>query len=97
MSFGNLARRHAVVGDAPEIGWVLARWAHGQGFATEAVRAVIAWGEAELGDRPTVCIIDPEHAASIRVAEKCGYRLVEHATYRGEPVLSFVRDRCHVR
>src|SRR5689334_19710331 len=27
----------------PEIGWVMAPWAQGQGFATEAVRAATAW------------------------------------------------------
>src|SRR5689334_24822940 len=33
----------------PEIGWVLATWAHGRGLATEAVRAVVAWGDARFG------------------------------------------------
>src|SRR5271154_1101805 len=28
---------------APEIGWVLAPWAHGPGLATEAVRAALSW------------------------------------------------------
>ena len=30
----------------PELGWVLASRAHGKGYATEAVRAAIAWGAA---------------------------------------------------
>src|SRR5262245_47469463 len=34
---------------APEIGWVLATWAHGRGFATEAVRAAVAWGDRHFG------------------------------------------------
>jgi RimJ/RimL family protein N-acetyltransferase len=29
----------------PEAGWVLASRAHGKGYATEAVRAIIAWGD----------------------------------------------------
>ena len=61
----------------PELGWVLATRVHGKGYATEAVRAAIAWGDANIrssgsGLGRTVCIIHPEHARSIRVAEKCG-------------------------
>ncbi|WP_198284504.1 GNAT family N-acetyltransferase [Komagataeibacter europaeus] len=39
------------LGAVPEAGWVLARWAHGQGFATEALRAALAWtdGRARRG------------------------------------------------
>ena len=32
----------------PEIGWVLAPHAHGKGYATEAVQAVVAWGDKPL-------------------------------------------------
>jgi RimJ/RimL family protein N-acetyltransferase len=35
------------LGNAPEVGWVLAPWAHGRGLATEAVRA-----RPRLGRRP---------------------------------------------
>lgn len=70
---------------APEIGWVLAPWAHGVGFATEAVRAAIAWGEGHFGAVPTVCLIDPDNAASLRVAEKCGYREFARTTYKDSP------------
>src|SRR5262249_20611442 len=91
VGFGNLRRDITPpLGDAPEAGWVLARWAHGQGFATEAVSTVLAWASTRF-DRPTVCIIDPDNAASIRVAEKCGYRFVTHATYRGAPILTYER------
>src|SRR5262245_3181356 len=58
---------------APEIGWVLAPWAYGRGFATEAVAAALGWGDRHFGSTPTVCMIAPENTASIRVAEKCGY------------------------
>jgi RimJ/RimL family protein N-acetyltransferase len=91
VGFANLRRTITPpLGDAPEAGWVLAHWAHGQGFATEAVTAALAWAATAFAG-PTVCIIDPDNAASIRVAEKVGYRLVTQATYRGEPVLSYER------
>jgi len=75
----------------PEAGWVLASWSHGQGFATEAVRAALAWGDRHFGARPTACIIVPEHAASIRVAQKCGYREFVQATYKGHATVMFRR------
>jgi RimJ/RimL family protein N-acetyltransferase len=77
--------------DAPEVGWVLARHAHGRGIATEAVRAVLAWGDARFAR--TQCIIDPDHAASIRVATKCGFVEIARATYRDAPTVVLERTR----
>ena len=76
----------------PEVGWALAPWAHGHGFATEAVRAALAWGDAALRPARAVCLIAPENAASIRVAEKCGFRERGRATYGAAPTLVFERD-----
>ena len=76
----------------PEIGWVLASQAHGRGYATEAVRTVVTWGDEQFGGVRTACIIAPENLASIRVAEKCGYRELQPTTYRGQPTLMFVRE-----
>jgi RimJ/RimL family protein N-acetyltransferase len=71
----------------PEIGWCLAPWAHGQGFATEAVKAVLAWGDHHFGPIPTACIIAPENTPSLRVAEKSGYNESCRTTYKGQPTL----------
>ena len=76
----------------PEIGWVLASHAHGKGYATEAVRAIVAWGDAHFQSPRTACIITPENLGSIRVAEKCGYRELQIANYKGKPTLMFFRD-----
>ena len=78
--------------DAPEIGWALMPWAHGRGLATEAVGAAVGWGDRHLGPRATACMIDPDNAASIRVAAKCGYREFARATYKGQPTILFRRD-----
>ena len=74
-----------------EIGWILAPDMHGQGYATEAAEAALAWAEAVLKAPQYVAIIDAANAASIRVAEKCGFNENEPATYRGEPILLFRR------
>lgn len=79
----------------PELGWVLAPHAHGKGFATEAVRAALLWADEHLEQPRTVCIITPENAASIHVAEKCGYREVQRTTYLGEPTILYLRSRRH--
>lgn len=79
-------------GRAPEAGWVLAPWAHGKGYATEAVRAGTAWLSERLGPVRTVCMIDPGNLPSIRVAEKCGYRRWAETTYHGDAVILFERD-----
>src|SRR5579863_8788293 len=76
----------------PEIGWVLASHAHGRGYATEAVRAAVAWGDANFRAVRTACLIDPENLASLRVAEKCGYREVQQTSYHERPILMFVRE-----
>jgi RimJ/RimL family protein N-acetyltransferase len=71
---------------------VLARWSHGAGYATEAARAAIRWLESALGPQRTVCIIDEQNSASVRVAEKCGYREFARVPYKGTTVVMFERD-----
>jgi RimJ/RimL family protein N-acetyltransferase len=75
----------------PELGWALAATAQGKGYATEAVRAALTWGEAHFASARTVCIIHPENLASIRVAEKCGYREFQRTTYKGRTTIIFDR------
>jgi RimJ/RimL family protein N-acetyltransferase len=86
-------RRDMVPGieNIPEIGWLFAADASGQGYATEAARAALAWADAALEAPETVAIVDANNLASIRVAEKCGFDENEPATYRGEPMLLFRR------
>ncbi|MER9104584.1 GNAT family N-acetyltransferase [Mesorhizobium sp. M7A.F.Ca.US.010.02.1.1] len=75
----------------PEAGWALVPAVHGAGFATEVVARVLAWGEAIFGREKTVCIIDPENGASLRVAAKCGYREVVKTTYHDTPTILLAR------
>ena len=77
--------------NAPEIGWVLSPQHHGRGLATEAVQAVLRWGDANLPEGHTMCIIRPENAPSIRVAEKCNYRRAHMTEYKGKPAALFIR------
>ncbi len=65
----------------PEAGWGFVSAAHGKGFATEVVRRVLAWGDQALGAAHTVCLVDPENAASLAVARKFGYLEVLRTVY----------------
>jgi len=88
IGFGNFKREiDPPLGDAPEAGWVLAPWSHGKGFASEAVAAALAWGDTRFEGPRTVCIIDPENAASLRVAAKAGYRIYDRAPYMNSEVV----------
>jgi len=90
-----LARLHRGLGprfdDVPEIGWVLAPWCHGKGYASEAAQAALAWGERELGMTRAVCMIDPAHEASLNVATKCGFTAFAEAEFRDSPVILLER------
>jgi RimJ/RimL family protein N-acetyltransferase len=76
----------------PETGWVLAPAVHGRGYATEAVEAALAWGDRHLVVPETACIITPENAPSMRVAEKCGYREQVRTTYKDSAVVLMRRS-----
>jgi len=92
-----LARFHRGLGpcfdDAPEAGWAIAPWAQGHGYATEAAAAALAWTEARLGLRRTVCLVHEGNASSRRVAEKLGYARIGQCRYRGYDALMFERRR----
>ncbi len=75
----------------PEAGWVLAPWSHGRGYATEAMRAALSWGETRFGSSRIVCLIAPENLTSIRVAQKCGFVAAGTATYQDTSTLVFER------
>jgi RimJ/RimL family protein N-acetyltransferase len=79
------------IGGQPELGWALVPRFWGQGRATEAVRAALAWGDARFDGTRTVCIIDPENVASLQVAHKCGYRERARTLYKGAPTILFER------
>jgi RimJ/RimL family protein N-acetyltransferase len=76
----------------PEVGWVLTTGSRGKGYATEAVRAVAAWGDSHFKLPRTFCIIHPENQASIRVALKCGFKELQPTSYKGRPLIMFVRE-----
>ena len=86
---------------AVEVGWLISSAWHGKGYATEAMRAALAWGDDYFRTAPLdpslvrgrlEAIIDPPNTASFRVAEKLGFARIGPATYKGESVEVLRRD-----
>ncbi|MFA5242996.1 MAG: GNAT family N-acetyltransferase [Sulfuricella sp.] len=76
------------VGDVEEInlGYRLARRYWGKGFATESTRAVLAYAFESKECQSVVVIIEPEHVASLRVAEKSGFCSFQEVAFHGKQV-----------
>lgn len=70
------------------MGYLIAPAAQGQGYATEAARAVLEFGLSEGGLHRVSATCDPENLGSVRVLEKIGMsregRLRDHFLIRGE-------------
>jgi RimJ/RimL family protein N-acetyltransferase len=85
-------------GDA-ELGYWIGKSYWGQGYATEAARAVMAYGFAKSGIRRFVCKHLTGNEASARVIHKLGFRYTGTATGWCEarqcemPALSYERRR----
>jgi RimJ/RimL family protein N-acetyltransferase len=71
------------------VGFVIAEDAWGRGLASEVVAGLIDWARRQPTVRTLTGGVDPEHRASARVLEKCGFRRLlvgddSTATYRFE-------------
>jgi RimJ/RimL family protein N-acetyltransferase len=73
-----------------EIGYRLARTKWGNGFATEAAKAVCDFAFHTLGVKRIIAMIDPQNDASIRVAQKLGMQ------YEGEVIFESYTHPDHV-
>lgn len=74
-----------------EASWSFAPAAQGQGYALEAASAAHRWYFAHKGPARTVCMTDPGHKRSIRLAEKLGYRFLRTGEYKSNPVVIYER------
>ena len=73
-----------------EIKYALLREFHGRGFATEAVRALIAYGIESFNLTQIIATAYAENAASLRVLEKSGMKAVGRRDHGdGKPISTF--------
>lgn len=76
-----------------EVGWVLRPEMRGRGYATEAARAALAWG-FDAFDLPYVtAMIQPDNAASARVAGRLGMRPIRCDELLGAEVVVYALSR----
>ena len=75
-----------------EIGYRLAKKYWGQGYATEAAKAVLKYGRERYNFQRFVCLIDPENTRSINVAKKLGMRFEKKVIYHGLNVEMYSMD-----
>ncbi|WP_412029600.1 GNAT family N-acetyltransferase [Deinococcus yunweiensis] len=87
----DLLAGHPELDAIPEAGWVTLPWAHGRGYAHEAVAAALAWRDAHVDGDETFCIISPENAASLRLAARVGFMQKAHTGPADDPVLILTR------
>ncbi|HKX91812.1 MAG TPA: GNAT family N-acetyltransferase [Sphingomicrobium sp.] len=78
-------------GDQPEMGWIFATEAHGQGLAGEACRAALDWAEANLDSTPIWAIIAPANEPSLKLAGKLGFERVSETLYHDDPTVVLKR------
>jgi ribosomal-protein-alanine N-acetyltransferase len=73
----------------PEVGWALARGAWGNGYATEATRAVIAALFAHTDHNRVVALVDVRNDRSLRTAERVGLTSVGVVDHEWGPHMLF--------
>lgn len=71
------------------LGYALQKSCWGQGLATEAVKAVIDFGQMELHLQDIFALVDPANAKSIRVLEKCGLVYRQEAVHNDRKRLMY--------
>ncbi len=77
-----------------EVGWGVVPERQGQGIATEAGRASLAWCFANLGVERVCSLIRSHNAPSIRVAEKLGAKVdYQLEDFLGEPADVWIHSR----
>jgi ribosomal-protein-alanine N-acetyltransferase len=83
------------VADAEEIslGYRLGRRYWGEGLASESSHAVLAYAFNEKAFDSIVTIIEPEHVASLRVAEKVGFSEYQNIDFHGREVRLYRMSR----
>jgi RimJ/RimL family protein N-acetyltransferase len=86
---GHLGFLHPENGQGFELGWALARRAWGKGYALKGTRAAVRHAFTELQRDHIACVIRPENARSIRLAERLGATLEREIEDSGRRLLVY--------
>ncbi len=95
VGFLDRGRADPLLSGAPEAGWALAAAFQGRGYGSEAMRAVLDWGDRRF--ERSVCVIDPDNQPSIALARRLGYADLGEVESHGRRRLAFQRRRNEAR
>ena len=73
----------------PELGYTFGKDHWGQGYASEAARAVYGYAQAQRQFAQIMSVIHPENTGSLAVAAKFGVRFVDEVDVAGQPFKRF--------
>jgi ribosomal-protein-alanine N-acetyltransferase len=76
-----------------EVAYMIAKEYWGQGLGTEAALGIRDYAFNRLGFSRLVCVIEEDHIASIRVAEKIGMKFERHEVDDKGPFLLYSIER----
>jgi hypothetical protein len=79
----------AAIERLPELGYTFGKDHWGQGYASEAARAVFAYAQTQRDFAAIMSVIHPDNHGSLGVAAKFGVRLIDEVDVLGEPFLRF--------
>ena len=74
-----------------EFGWMINKRYHGQGFATEAAKALLDYGRHNIGIKHFIAHCDTENVSSKRVMEKLGMKCT--GEFGGRRTKNFAEER----
>jgi RimJ/RimL family protein N-acetyltransferase len=83
VGFGHFQRSNGPAFDGvPEVMWTMHPDIHGKGFAGEAAAAAIEWFDAQHPSPRMVCMIEPDNVASLKLAQRFGFREFGRGEYK---------------
>lgn len=77
----------------PEAGWAISPDHWHKGYASEAMAAALSWADQYLAAPQVRAIIEPDHGASVHLAEKLGFRRIGDCHYVDSVLDIFSRPR----
>ncbi len=76
-----------------ELGYAIARYFWGRGFATEAARIFLEYAFEQLKPQKIVAVAEPENASSRRVMEKVGMKFVRLGEFYNRELVQYAVDK----
>ncbi len=77
--------------DVPEAGWFFKEECQGQGYAFEAMSALLEWIDNSISPSGVGCLVEPINIPSMKLSERLGFKYVDSVSYRDKLFQFLVR------